>query len=145
MAKAPAPEVRATLQSAETMKPTSLPLSFVLFVSFVVPSVRADDGWTLTTADFKRQSANLRSLDDNGATLQIYGQPAPTTIPLDNLLQLERGNATQQVRGAYALYLTTGDRVGGEPVSIANDQLTWRSPAAGELAIPLKDVRGIAK
>src|SRR4051794_9640711 len=80
-----------------------------------------DDGWSLTTADFKRQTVSLRSLDESGAKVVPFGESGPVTIPFDKLLQLDRGASVQQVRGAYTLYLTSGDRVGGEPVSIAGD------------------------
>jgi hypothetical protein len=121
-------------------------LFFVPFVCFVVPSAFADDGWSLTTADFKRQNVNLRAFDQAGAKVVPYGQKDEITIPLDKLLQLDRGGAAvQQVRGTFTLYLTSGDRVGGEPVAIANDQVTWRSPAAGDLTIPLKDLRAIQR
>jgi hypothetical protein len=119
---------------------------FVPFVCFLVHPALADDGWSLTTSDFKRQNVNLRSFDENGAKVVPYGQQAEITIPLDKLLQFDRGGAAvQQVRGTFTLYLTSGDRVGGEPVAIANDQLTWKSPAAGDLTIPLKDLRGIVR
>ena len=42
-------------------------LFFVPFVFFVVHPAFADDGWSLTTADFKRQNVNLRSFDESGA------------------------------------------------------------------------------
>jgi hypothetical protein len=121
-------------------------LLFVPFVFFVVNPAFADDGWSLTTADFKRQNVNLRSFDESGAKVVPYGQRDEITIPLDKLLQLDRGGAAvQQVRGAFTLYLTSGDRVGGEPVAIANDLLSWKSPAAGDLSIPLKDLRAIVR
>src|SRR3954469_4598710 len=124
-----------------------LPSSIIVFaVLLLVRPALADDGWSLTTSDFKRQNVNLRSFDESGAKVVPYGQQAEITIPLDKLLQLDRGGAAvQQVRGSFTLYLTSGDRVGGEPVAIANDQLTWKSPAAGDLAIPLKDLRGIVR
>lgn len=125
------------------MRPSLLFALCVLCASAVNSS--ADDGWTLTTADFKRQTVSLRSLDDNGAKVVLYGQTDVTTIPLEKILQFDRGSAVQQVRGAYTLYLVSGDRVGGEPVAIANDNITWKSPAAGELTIPLKDARGIIR
>jgi hypothetical protein len=107
---------------------------------------RGDDGWSLTTSDFKRQTVNLKGFDDQGAQVVVYGQTKPTTVGLDKLLQLDRGGAAvQQVRGAFTLYLTSGDRVGGEPVSIANDKVAWKSPAAGDLSIPLKNLRGIQR
>jgi len=121
-------------------------LLFVPFVSFVVQSTRADDGWSITTADFKRQSANLKSLDESGAKIIPFASATETTIPLDKLLQLDRGNsAVQQVRGTWTLHLTNGDRVGGDPISIANDNLTWRSPAAGELVLPVTHLKGITR
>src|SRR5881392_885962 len=71
----------------------------------------ADEGWSLTTADFKRQTVNLRSFDDSGAKVILFGQTDVTTIPLDRILQFDRGSAVQQVRGAYTLHLVSGDRV----------------------------------
>jgi hypothetical protein len=128
------------------LHPPSSILVFLCILCAAALTARADDGWSLTTADFKRQTVNLRALDDGGAKVTPFGQTDPVTIPLDKLLQLDRGaTAVQQVRGAYTLYLTSGDRVGGEPVSLANDQITWRSPAAGDLTISVKDLRGIVK
>lgn len=128
---------------------SKIPIRYVAVVFGVIcglaGSLRADDGWTLTTADFKKQTVSLRGLDEGGAKVILYGQTDVVTIPLDKILQFDRGSAVQQVRGAYTLYLVSGDRVGGEPVGIANDNITWKSPAAGELTIPLKDVRGIVK
>jgi hypothetical protein len=122
-------------------------LFFVSFVLFVVqPAARADEGWTLTTADFKRQSVTLKSFDQNGATVTLFGQTRETTIPLDRFLQLDRGSAAvAQVRGNWALYLASGDRLGGDPVAVANDALTWKSPAAGDLTLPLTQLRAIVK
>ena len=125
------------------MRPSLLASLCVLCASAVNSS--ADEGWSLTTADFKRQTVNLRSFDDQGAKVILYGQTDAIVIPLDKILQFDRGAAVQQVRGAYTLYLVSGDRVGGEPVAIANDNITWKSPAAGDLTIPLKDLRGIVK
>src|SRR5690242_13641410 len=87
---------------------------FALLITFAGAAL-ADDGWSLTTADFKRQTVNLRSIDNEGAKVVLYGQTDPTTIPLDRILQFDRGSsAVQQVRGAYTLHLLSGDRVGGE-------------------------------
>src|SRR5258705_2932331 len=125
----------------------SLILLSVLSVSSVLSfRTRADEGWTLTTADFKRQPVTLKSFDDKGATVTSYGETKDRTIPLDRFLQLDRGAAAvAQVRGNWALYLASGDRVGGDPVSVANDALTWKSPAAGDLTIPLTHLRAIVK
>src|SRR5688572_22590001 len=119
------------------MRRTILSLLLCVLCASAVNS-KADDGWSLTTADFKRQIVSLKSLDDNGATVQVFGKDAPVTLGWDKVLQLDRGaGAGQQVRGTYTLHLLSGDRVGGEPTAIANDNVTWRSPAAGDLTIPL--------
>jgi hypothetical protein len=118
----------------------------LLILVLAAPRARADDGWTLTTSDFKRQAVNVRSFDDAGVQVVPYGQTVPVTIPIDKLLQLDRGGAAvQQIRGTFTLFLTSGDRIGGEPLSIANDQLAWKSPAAGDVSIPLKNLRGIQR
>jgi hypothetical protein len=134
------------------LNPTKMPRLILILLSVLsVSSVfsfraTADEGWTLTTADFKRQPVTLKSFDDKGATVTSYGDTKDKTIPLDRFLQLDRGAAaTAQVRGNWALYLASGDRVGGDPVSVANDALTWKSPAAGDLTIPLTHLRGIVK
>jgi len=128
--------------------PSAIFVSLCVLCASAVIS-RADDGWSLTTADFKRQTVNLRALDDTGVKVIPFGQTTQTTIPLEQFLQLDRagsGNSSgQALRGDFALYLASGDRIGGRPVAIANDQVTWRSPAAGELSIPLASVRGIQR
>jgi hypothetical protein len=127
------------------MRPSILLCSILCALCASAVTSTADEGWSLTTADFKRQTVNLRSFDEASVKVIPYNQTDQLTIPLDKLLQIDRGAAVQQVRGAYTLYLVSGDRVGGEPVSIANDTITWKSPAAGQLAIPVKDLRGIVK
>ncbi|HSI35082.1 MAG: NPCBM/NEW2 domain-containing protein [Phycisphaerae bacterium] len=118
---------------------------FVPFLTLVVQPSRANDIWTLTTADFKSRPASLFSISDAGVTLQFANATEPAIVPWEKFLQLDRGGSTAQPKGAWTLHLATGDRLGGEPVSLANDSLTWRSPAAGELAIPLKEVRAFVR
>lgn len=125
---------------------TSMRLLLLLCVCSVASVVScADDGWNLTTSDFKRSTVSLKSFDDTGVNVANYGTTQSVNIPLDKFLQLDRGAAVQQVRGTWTLYLLSGDRVGGEPLSLANDTLSWRSPAAGDLQIPVKDLRGLVK
>jgi hypothetical protein len=116
----------------------------VLWLSSVVNPAFAQDTWSLTTADFRRQAISLKSLDDSGAKVVPFGATEPTTIPLDKLLQLDRGPSNaQQARGSWTILLANGDRVGGDPVSIANDALALKSPSAGQLSVPLKDIRDL--
>src|SRR4051794_5765054 len=95
-------------------------------VILISAASRADDTWTMTTGDFKRQLVTIKSLDDAGATVIINGQTDPLVLPWAKVLQFARGTggsaqAAQQVQGTFTLPLVSGDRVGGEPVSIAND------------------------
>jgi hypothetical protein len=43
------------------------------------------------------------------------------------------------------LHLAGGDQVGGEPVRVDGDQLVWKNPAVGELAVPLSRLVGMTK
>lgn len=116
----------------------------VVLLLVVVPS-RGDDGWSLTTADFKRQTVNLKAIDDKGVHVSGFGQAQSTAVPMERFLQLDRGGSSQVVRGTWILHLVSGDRIGGEPIAIADDNLGWNSPAAGKLDVPLKEVRGMAR
>ena len=118
----------------------------VLAVLCVADSASAQEPWSLTTADFRRQTVALKSLDDSGVKVVPFGATAETVLSLDKVLQLDRGSgATQQVRGAWTILLASGDRMGGDPVSIANDALTLKSSSAGQLSVPLKDIRDLYK
>jgi hypothetical protein len=115
-----------------------------LLCASAVTQAFAQDTWSLTTADFRRQTVALKSLDDTGAKIVPFGTTQEVTVPLDKFLQLDRGaSAVQQVRGAWTLILTTGDRIGGDPAAIANDALVVKSPSAGQLTIPMKDIRDL--
>ena len=129
----------------QVVLPEACPAPYPPAESLMSWNVNADDGWTLTTADFKSRPASLRSINDAGVTLAFPAQDGTTVIPWDKFLQLDRGGSIAQPKGSWTLHLLTGDRLGGEPVSLANDTLTWRSTAAGELAIPLKEVRAFVR
>jgi len=105
--------------------------------------VRAEATWTLTTADFNQQGVDLLKLDANGAT--VLGKTEKTTIPLDNFLEVRRINIGQTTPGKFVLYLNGGDRLAGEPAGTSGEQLKWSSPAVGELALPMNQIRALVK
>lgn len=122
-----------------------LRLCFAFFL--LAPTfARADAAaWTLTTADFVAQPVVLRGFDAAGAQVLAPGEAAVLVIPLDQFLQLERGSAPEPAAAQLALYLSSGDRVIGEPRGIKKNDLLWHSAAVGDLAIPLARISSISR
>lgn len=119
----------------------------------------ASGTWTLTTADFQTQSVALRSIDADGVKVANAGQEGGAgggerVVPFEQFMQLERTGAAggadaaaaaKAGEGKFTLYLVGGDRVAGEPVGIQKEQVLWKNPAVGELAIPLTRVAAMTK
>ena len=108
---------------------------------FVCALARADD-WSITTADFQtHQAAALRGLGADGVRFVAAGTDAQEqTIPLDQFVSLQRAasDAAPTATTKFTLFLAGGDRLTGEPVRVANEQVTWHSPALGEITLPLQ-------
>lgn len=105
---------------------------------------RADDRWTLTTADFRRSSVALREIDAKGARVLPSGT-AEKMVPLESLVRLEREGYVVASTPKFTLFLQNGDRIGGEPGDLKDDQLTWSSTAAGDMKVDLSALRGISR
>jgi NPCBM/NEW2 domain-containing protein len=105
---------------------------------------RADEQWILTTADFKSETVSLKSIDDGGVHLPGDGG-ADRTIPMTQFLQLDRVGRTRSTPPKMFLWLTDGDHLGGAPVAISGESLTWRCPNFGDVAFPLSRIRSIQK
>src|SRR5688572_12247955 len=107
------------------------------------PRALAQDAssWTLSTADFRTEQVAFRAIDDKG----VHVVPAGATKPPEMFLQLDRSVAPVERKSKFVLYLLSGDRVGGEPVRLENDKLTWRNAAVGELSVPLTEVAALVK
>jgi hypothetical protein len=105
-------------------------------------SIRADDQWTLTTADFHRAAVSIQGMDNTGARVAAIGQPE-TTVPLDQLLHLERDGFSPALPTKFTLVLQDGGRIGGEPGTLKDEVLTWTSPAIGEIKLPFGKLRAI--
>ena len=118
-----------------------------LFLLACCSPALADSGWLLTTADFRQQSVSLESIKDDGVTITIPGGASaqPTVVPFASFLQLDRSTAPRPSNAPYTLFLLSGDRVGGEPLGIENEQLLWKSPAVGELRFPLKSLKALVR
>jgi hypothetical protein len=129
---------------------TSRPRLIVALVllAWTVPAPAAD--WTLTTADFKTEPADLVAVEADG--VRVKGADGKERlVPNDQFLQVERNNAATTSpagaggAGAFMLHLLGGDRVGGEPVRVQGDQLVWKNPSVGELSVPLSRLVAMTK
>lgn len=99
--------------------------------------------WTLTDADFKSQTVVLKSIDADGLHISRAGAGGDEIIALDRFLQLSRSLSDAKPE-KFSLFLANGDRIVGEPVSLHQDLLSWKSPLLGEMSIPLRLVRSLA-
>lgn len=96
----------------------------------------AEDGWLLTTAQFKTDTVTLKGLDASGAKVAPVSGGADRTVPMDDFLDLSRTLPEVQSAGRFVLHLVGGDRLAGEPVGLKGDTLVWKNPELGEISIP---------
>ena len=103
-------------------------------------AARAQDSWTLTTADFRNTSVSLKAIDGAGVRVADAVNSAERLVPMDEFLQLERSVPGAAQQGKFVLHLAGGDELAGEPLSIAGEDLVWKNPAAGEVRVPMSRV-----
>jgi hypothetical protein len=117
------------------------------FATAAIAAAPAQEPWTLSTADFKTEQVTLRAIGEDGVTVVPVGQAEARVVPPAAFVQVDRNLAApeQGAASSFMLHLATGDRVGGEPVKVENDQLTWNSTAVGELVVPLTQLTAITK
>lgn len=127
-------------------------VSFIgLAFGILTPALCVAQEWTLSTADFRTESVELRAIDDKG--VHVTWQGHQRLIPAEQFVQVDRGGSGSGVTAApvaertpkFMLTLSGGDHLGGEPVKVEDDHLTWRNAAVGELVLPLAQVAAIAK
>ncbi len=122
-----------------------LPIVALLFTSSFA---FADDGWTLTTADFKTQPVSLLSIEPSGVRVKD-AEGKEKRVSSDAFLQIERTTtsafAPAAPGGTFTLHIAGGDQVCGEPVRMEGDQFVWKNPSVGEIAVPLSRLIGITK
>jgi hypothetical protein len=114
------------------------------FSLIAAAGARAQDSWTLTTADFRNASVSLKGIDGSSLRVSESGQ-ADRTVPMDEFLQVERPLPASAQQGKFVLHLAGGDQLAGEPVSIAGEQLVWTNAAAGELRVPMSRVAAMTR
>jgi hypothetical protein len=104
---------------------------------------RAAGPWTLTTADFRTQSAALDSIDAAG--VHVSANAGEKVIPFDQFLDLTRPVAVMTPTGKFLLVLIGDDHISGEPVRIKGNDLIWSNSMLGEIAIPMKRVIALTR
>jgi hypothetical protein len=95
-----------------------------------------EDGWLLTTAQFKTDTVTLKGLDAAGAKVAPVSGGADRTVPMDDFLDLSRALPETQSAGRFVLHLVGGDHLAGEPAGLKGDSLVWKSAELGEITIP---------
>jgi hypothetical protein len=121
-------------------------LSFVaVFVFAIVTSQAHADDWSVTTADFQTQPAILKSFSEQGATVTSPDTKTDRTVPLDQFVSIQRPATDEPATPKFTLLLANGDRLVGEPDSVAGEKLIWSSPTLGKLPVPFGHLVAIGK
>lgn len=127
------------------MKRVQAAFLFCVLQSALCISATAQETWTLSTADLHTESVALQSIDEKGVHVIGGTSAQPRIIASDDFLQLDRTLAAVERPSKFMLQLTTGDRVGGVPVKLENDKLTWKNTSVGELLIPLSQIAALGR
>ncbi len=122
---------------------------FQIFLAllFILPECALADSWNLVTSDFQPHPVKLVSIDAQGLKVADTDGSSPRTVPWSTVLELDH---IQTRSGApndapFSLRLNGGDSIGGAPVSVANDIVTWKQPLLGQLEIPEDRVSAIVR
>jgi hypothetical protein len=124
----------------------------MLLIALLASSAVAQD-WTITTADFRSQpAAGIAGLSGDGVRFTVAGSDEQRTVPLDQFVSAQRsagGGAVSTVAASsnakFALLLSNGDRLAGEPGGVASEQLVWRSASLGELKLPMRSLMALVR
>lgn len=116
-------------------------LSIALFLSI---AVRADEPWILTKSDFHRTAVGIESLDER----ELISSPAGDTrlsIPLDEIVRLNRAAVSPANPPKLIVFLHGGDRLGGTPGDLKDEWLAWNCPVIGDVQLPLSKLLAISR
>ena len=119
-------------------------LCLCLFVlSANATRARAQDAWSLMTADLRSGPAALKAIDQAGVHVEMDGDKR--IIPIDQFVEMSRPLPAVPLAGHFALHLIGGDRIGGEPIAVKGEQLVWKNPTVGELQVPMRLLAGLTR
>jgi hypothetical protein len=103
--------------------------------------------WMLTTADFNTEQVALKGIDSTGVKVTSTNSDETRTIPLDQFLDVQRpASAAPSASSAkFALQLSGGDKLLGEPVKLTAEALVWKNSTLGEVSIPTARMLGLTR
>ncbi|HUB27718.1 MAG TPA: NPCBM/NEW2 domain-containing protein [Tepidisphaeraceae bacterium] len=116
-------------------------MSLALLASWRLTSATfGQDTWTLVSADFQSHRITPVSIDEKSI------QSADGSFDWADVLELDHSisPATQPV-GDFTLHLNGGDFIGGSPIAIANDTVSWQNRLLGKLDIPEDQVNAVIR
>lgn len=119
-------------------------LPLILVIALVPASARAQEAWTLTTADLRSDSVTIRSLDgEKGLIVAPLAGGDDRTIPADRFVDLSRPVPAVRPTGQYDLQIVGGDRINGAPAGMKGESVVWKTQIAGDVVVPLTRIAGI--
>lgn len=104
---------------------------------------RAQDTWTLTTADLKTESVVLKSIAEAGVTVAAP-DGAERVVPMTSFVQLGRGQRSKSPAG-LVLCVTGGARLVGTPRRMDGPNLIWFTNGVGDVAVLLESVLAVLR
>jgi hypothetical protein len=122
-----------------------LPSAFCLLLSAFCLPADAADTWSMTGADLGVRPVTLKSFGPGGVTISAPDGSAERVIALEEFVELQRTLAAPTSAAKFVVYLTTGDEIRGEPIGVRGEAIVWKNPTAGEIDVPLRQLRAIAK
>ncbi len=117
----------------------------LLCLCFLFAAVAHGVDWTLTTADFQKQTVTLQALDETGLTVVTQGGVQPVKVPREQFLAIDRTPAVDEQPGAMVLHLSGGGRLVGQPVRLEGDNIIWRTRSVGDVPASLRYAEGITR
>lgn len=120
--------------------------TLLIALLLVLPNTAAaQETWTLTTADFRNAPVTLKAIDGKSVRVTDTAGGNERAVSIDDFLQLDRPSPPTAQQGKFALHLSAGDRVAGEPVALAGENLVWASALAGELRVPMSRIVALTR
>ena len=120
--------------------------AIIVIVLLILARASFAQEWTLTTADFKSTPALVRGFSSDGLKIVSPDTKAQSVVPLNQFVSVSRPAGDEPAAPAsFTLALTNGDRLVGEPGSVANEKLTWLSPSLGSVPIPFNKLLAISR
>jgi hypothetical protein len=100
--------------------------------------------WTFKTAHFLTVEGDLLGITEAGITVRMP-DGGERALAWDEFLAADRNAVAPTAAKGFALVLTNGDRMWGEPGGVVGEKLKWRGAMLDEIEIPLTRVAAMVK